>query len=732
MALTTIKRPIGRRFAAVAKTATVDNDFNYARFTSTAHGLTTGDFILIQNSPVPAYNGIWYADVNSSSEYFIRPSATADYVSWVADASVQVRGEDLEHMWSAVHLPIVYEVTTSLYPFSTTTPLGIVSIDNNNGFARLRLTGDFSASSDVLYPLEFIRITNATDSRLNSIWQIQDITYSGGQAYVTIDLAYRGDYVQTSSQVRRYYSNYALIVRVYAGITGAPGATKKPMELAATLKFIPDSNNTVKFSISEILQSYVKMRNAVGDDTMPNNIDFFTEFYVTYQETYDYSFGYTLLRSEGSITTDTPDYIGKAVNSKLIFGNPYSGYLSDYIMNTSTAKFLTLFAIPVLFACQDSETPCYQDISFINPSGGGALQKKFYKNGIVQTTVSEEIPDKGPGVYRMPLNTTGVNMCLYDEVGVQLIESATIPTFDGPPEYGTVKNIGGNHWGGVADHIFSNSEAGDDAPFGNIMYYPCVMPKGTYTLSFNVRRVNASGSFSEGGPSRFYLVGLDASTNVVEEQEFQDFTGADLTSGNKSKTGSFQFVVDEDVEYLGLWYHMDFPSPTSIIAHEVYSLTITDFVPDGISEEKRFRIDCGCSAQELKLTWVNNLGGFDYWTFKAEKDYITEVVNTQESEKNVLPQWPQSYGHTSDTIRYETMRISRRQYIIRSQNGLTVDEAFALSYIGSSPLVQLIDKDGRRTVIVGNGSFRIMSDGEKLLEIEFTITETADIPAQKA
>lgn len=732
MALTTIKRPIGRRFAAVAKTATVDNDFNYARFTSTAHGLTTGDFILIENSPVPAYNGIWYADVNDANEYFIRPAAGVDYVSWVADATVKVRAEDLEHMWSAVHLPITYEVTTSLYPFSTTTPLGIVSIDNNNGFARLRLTGDFSASSDVLYPLEFIRITNATDSRLNNIWQIQDITYSGGQAYVTIDLAYRGDYVQASSQVRRYYSNYALIVRVYAGITDTPGSYKKPMELAATLKFIPDSNNTVKFSISEILKSYVQLRNGVGDDAMPNNIDFFTEFYVTYQETYDYSFGYTLLRSEGSITTDSPDYIGKAVNSKLLFGNPYSGYLSDYIMNTSTAKFLTLFAIPVLFACQDSETPCYQDISFINPSGGGSLQKKFYKNGVVQTTVSEDIPDKGPGVYRMPLNTLGVNMCLYDAIGVQLIESATIPTFDGPPEYGTVKNIGGNSWGGVADHIFSNSEAADAAPFGNIMYYPCVMPKGTYTLSFNVRRVNAAGSFSEGGPSRFYLVGLDAATNVVEEQEFQDFTGADLTSGNKSKTGSFQFVVDEDVEYLGLWYHMDFPSPTSIIAHEVYSLTITAFIPDGISEEKRFRIDCGCSAQEIKLTWVNNLGGFDYWTFKAEKDYMTEVTSTQESSKNVLPEWPQSYGHTADTLRYETERVSRRQIIVRSQNGLTRDEAFALGYIKSSPLVQIMDAAGRRTVTVDTGSLRITGDGDKLREIEFTITETGDIPAQTA
>lgn len=730
MALTTINRPIGRRFAAGAKTATVDNNFNYARFTSVGHGLSDGDLILIQNSPVPAYNGIWYVSVTNSDVYFINPSATADYVSWVADATVNVRSEDLEHMWSCVQLPIVYEVTNSIFPYNTATPLSIISIDNDNGFARLRLSGDFPSTS--IYPLEFIRILNASDARLNGIWQAQKVTFISTQAYVTIDLAYSGTYVQSGSQVTKYYSNYALIVQVYAGITNTPGAVKKPMQLAATLKFIPDNNNTVRFSISDILKSFVKLRNGVGDDTMPNNIDFFTEFYVTYQETYDYSFGYTLLRYYGSTTNDNPDYVGKAVNAKLDFGNPYSGYLSDYLMNTSTAKFLTLFAIPVLFACQDSETPCYQDISFINPSGGGVLQKKFYKDGVLQTTVNEEIPVKGPGVYRMPLRTDSVNMCLYDQVGIQLTPTAETPEFDqNPPVYNEVKDIGGNSWGqAVPEFIFSNTPAADASPFGNIHYWPLSMPKGVYTLSFDASRANPS---TPGGASRFYVVGLDASLNVVQEQEFSTWsTPTELAFGNQHKTGSFDWIITEDIEYIGVWYHMDFPAPSSGTDHRIYALEITDYVPVGISEEKIFRIDCGCSNQEIKLTWVNNLGGFDYWTFKAEKDYITEVTATQESNKNVLPQWPQSYGHTADTLRYETERISRRQIIVRSQNGLTRDEAFALGYIKSSPLVQIIDSKGRRTVTVDTGSLRITGDGDKLREIEFTITETGDIPAQNA
>lgn len=709
MALTTIKRPIGRRFAAIIKTATVDNSFNYARFTDlSGHGLTTGDFIMIENSPVPAYNGIWYADVNDENEYFIKISATSDYVSWVADATVNVRGEDLEHMWSCVQLPIVYEVINDLYPNNSASARSIVSIDNDNGYARLRLS-----SSLTIYPLEFIRVTSATSPELNGIFQVQAVTTLNR---VTIDLTYKGTYNQSGAQVRKYYSNYALIVQVFAGITDTPGAVKKPMQLAATLKFIPDSNNKVRFSISEILQSYVKMRNAVGDDIMPNNIDFLTEFYLTYQETYDYSFGYTLLRSEGSVTNDNPDYIGKAVNAKLSFGNPYSGYLSDYLMNTSTAKFLTLFAIPVLFACQDNGIHCYQDISFINPYGGGFIQKKFYKSGVLQTTVNDTIPEKGTGVYRLPLNAGVINICSYDEVELQLTSSEA-PDF--VLQSGNQKDFNaGSAWTSefFGDQSIINYTGGN--PYTDIIYsdISSIHP-GVYVFNYDFSNVNVSGTNAS-----FYVVGIDPYGNIA----FNNLIITLLQDSNI--TGQFTVEISSPV-YIGVRAQ----ASGSVSNTTVY---ITAFNIDSASikssETKKIKIDCGCSNQEIKLTWVNNLGGFDYWTFKAEKDYITEVTNTQESTKNVLPGWPQSYGHTADTLRYETMRQSRRQYIVRSQNGLTLDEAFAIAYIKSSPLVQIMEGTTRRTVTVDTGSLRITGDGDKLREIEFTITETGDIPAQNA
>lgn len=709
MALTTIKRPIGRRFAAVPKTAVVDNNFNYARFTSTAHGLTTGDFILIENSPVPAYNGIWYADVNDANEYFIRPAAGVDYVSWVADATVKVRAEDLEHMWSCVQLPIVYEVTNDLYPY-TAGGGSIISIDNDNGYARIRMS-----VSMTVYPLEFVIITGAASPELNGIFQVQAVTTLNR---VTIDLAYKGTYNQSGALIRHYYSNYALVVRVYAGITNTPGASKKPMQLAATLKFIPDNNNTVRFSISEILQAFVKLRNGVGDDAMPNNIDFFTEFYCTYQETYDYSFGYTLLRYEGSITTDNPDYIGKGVNAKLAFGNPYSGYLSDYIMNINTAKFLTLFAIPVLFACQD-DSPCYQDISFLNVNGGGTLQREYYKYGAIQAVTQSEIPAKSHGVYRVALKESGINTCFYDSMRISLIDdSPQVFALDLSRQVGHGE-LSGTDWldGSPSQDFFSFVNG--SFYLTNIMYDLWDVPAGEYVFSYRLTKTQA------GIPVTFWLVAMDANFVIISQQEIITFSDA------ATHINTLPYQLPE-AKYVGVYAS----TPIGLEDPDIF-VYIKDFVLETviyprISESKMVRIDCGCSNQSINLVWVNNLGGFDYWTFKAEKDYITEVTNTQESTKNVLPAWPQSYGHTADTLRYETMRQSRRQYIVRSQNGLTLDETFAIAYIKSSPLVQIMEGTTRRTVTVDTGSLRITGDGDKLRQIEFTITETGDIPAQNA
>jgi len=150
------------------------------------------------------------------------------------------------------------------------------------------------------------------------------------------------------------------------------------------------------------------------------------------------------------------------------------------------------------------------------------------------------------------------------------------------------------------------------------------------------------------------------------------------------------------------------------------------------SETKTFKIDCYCSENALTVTWLNYLGGFDYWRFTANKDKNIEIRESAEVKKNFFKNWPQSYGTFADTIRKQTYRDSNYAYTVRSQN-LTQAQVDALAFIKTSPLVQIINsRTDRRTVIVDTDSFRIYTDRDDIFTITFNISYTDDIPSQTA
>jgi hypothetical protein len=132
----------------------------------------------------------------------------------------------------------------------------------------------------------------------------------------------------------------------------------------------------------------------------------------------------------------------------------------------------------------------------------------------------------------------------------------------------------------------------------------------------------------------------------------------------------------------------------------------------------------------LYLTYLNNLGGFDYFPFVKQKEYQVDVEETGTSRNNILPQWPNSYGKNADTLVKQTYRVTRNKVIVRSQH-LTLAQLNALSYIKSSTIVQiLISRRDRRTVIVDTDSFKKYDERDKLFTLQFSFTYTDEIPAQ--
>lgn len=131
------------------------------------------------------------------------------------------------------------------------------------------------------------------------------------------------------------------------------------------------------------------------------------------------------------------------------------------------------------------------------------------------------------------------------------------------------------------------------------------------------------------------------------------------------------------------------------------------------------------------LTWLNYLGGFDYWLFTGYKDHGIEVVEVGETSRNILPAWPKSYNAQADTIRKNTFRKTRKTKVIRSQL-LTSEQAELMGeQIKSSPLVQIITtRRDRRTVTVDSSSLIVRKEKDKVHTLTFTITYTDDYPSQ--
>lgn len=131
------------------------------------------------------------------------------------------------------------------------------------------------------------------------------------------------------------------------------------------------------------------------------------------------------------------------------------------------------------------------------------------------------------------------------------------------------------------------------------------------------------------------------------------------------------------------------------------------------------------------LSWLNPLGGFDYWLFTGRKDHIIAVEETGQTKTNIFPGWPKSYGANADTITRQTFRKTKKQKVIRSQV-LTRTQAEQMGeHIKSSPLVQIItSRRDRRTVIVDDGSLTVQRESDKVHTLSFTISYTDDYPSQ--
>lgn len=706
MAQTILERPIGVILGDCVD-ASINEDYNnFATVNSTAHGLSDNNWVYIQSN-IEDYNGFWQIDVINSGEFALRnPDGT--YVPYIQDADITYCPQIATHGWSCVHLPITYRISNNRYPTnSVDTARTVSTLANNNGFVQLGLSGSLGTFED----LSFVKISGSSNSNINGVWQILDKLSSSS---VILNIPFSSVTAATiiGATVQLYYGNYNTVVEVYAGINAShQWASVKPYELVATLYLTPDSNNEVFFSIADLLKDYVKTENNLLLGTLPNNTDFWTNFYIKTSERYDSSNGYSVTSFQTGFETDT--FEGTAVNAKLAFKNIHSGSLSEYLMTNTTAKFLTLFTIPVLFACGDDTPDCYSDISFILPEGyeNVNMVQEYYSNGVLGSTIPISVWGSGDGgLFRVAITPN----CSYDRLDVSLVAlDEVINTAFSSAEQESTADVNWTEDGVFFTPTVSLTSGQNSEEVGFAYEF---RPERVYDLTLSLQRVSAGGSGDATIFVRVYSAFSTSFSGLLFEDSFVWSTLSNSVEITVPSTGAYLVIQVDRAAGAGS-----------------YDFTVIAAVLEGedISETKTFDIECGCSEQEIRLSWLNNLGGMEPpWAFTSQSEHAISIDDAMQTIKNIFPLWPKSYGAFADTIRRQTSRISMVRKFIVSQH-LTQDQADAIAFIKSSPLVQIVNsRQDRRTVIVDTDSFVKYTDGDKLFSISFNIIYTDDIPSQ--
>lgn len=678
MPVSVASRPKGVILNPTGVSAHITDDYGggAAAVISSDHGLGGSDVVYVKGR-VENYNGFWNIQVPNADYFYLKDQA-GNIVQYVADASIVYQKSTSFHDFMAAHNPIVYEIASTLWPTNSVDAIRQIAGSGSpvNGNTNIAI----SASLGTFETLDYVKIEGL------GVFQIVDKVSSTN---ITINRAY--DVSLNGLAIQLYKNNYCVNVYISTG-------HDLPLDTIATLRLIPDSNNIVKFSVHEIVKSFINQRNNLLLASLPNNEDFWTFFYIVFAEQYDVSDGTTITAQQQGLVDDSANR-RTAVNAKLPFKNIYSGSMSEY-MN----KFLTIFAIPVMFAGCSNIDDCYYDLSFIKNTGGVSyLKQDWYLNGQLEEITYKTVPASGTGIYRVQPD----QRCQYDRVDVSLTDGSlfSMTTLDG-----FTNEPGPNtDWGFSGGLFLAIVPAGETTD--NLISLPLI---GVAAGNYNITITSTASGAGTATNIQFFKAGA-----LVTNHSFST-----PTSGSTS----FSINLPSDVDQVKIkGQNPSGSSRTFFLSSSSWSMVGTGAT---IIQPKQIEIRCDC-FDGIRLTWLNNLPGFEYWKFTAFKDTILEIGETGETSQNLLPNWPNSYGEFADTDqRRQTFRDSTRQLLVRSQN-LTKAQCDAISTIKSSPLVQIINGVyDKRTVIVDAESITLYNDNDKLFSIQFVITYTDDIPSQ--
>jgi hypothetical protein len=434
-------------------------------------------------------------------------------------------------------------------------------------------------------------------------------------------------------------------------------------------------------------------------------------------------------------------YFGYAINGTRQFQNVIGGNFGDYVQNFNDEvylnKFLTHFENPIWF------NSLYFDLSTIIPKStfDGTIDNTLYYlineytegGGFIQRQ-DIELETKDDGVYRLPVSdltldedTENFNIQIY-QLPQNRLEDGNGGMFDYSSDpLGTAPS----DWNIIADFMDLLSRSTNYAQAGDAslrMDFQTSFPGDTYDLWHTGTNISVN-------QNSFYIIEgyvlLPTGTDPLYDLElYLQPVGLFNTS-----TESYVYTQGDSLDtwrYIKSVFYTGSNTNITIKAAAltpdvengltVYIDTITVKGPaQNLSEIKNIKVDNSCTKQNIYLTWLNNLGAWEYFNFTAQKDYSVEIDESKKITRDIFNNWDTGFisGETQDDfIGIQAFEKKR----VRSQF-MTLEALQAVAKIKYAIRTQeIMEDDTKITVLVDKGSFKVHSDGDKLFSIEFDIS----------
>lgn len=620
-------------------------------------------------------------------------------------------------VWNAAHLPILYKITNNLFPNNQVDAPAVSNNGSTNDNGNLRISyfeakfqkGEYVTIYDSTLP-EYnrprVRVINAVEVIPNFLYTF------------TFDLPYLGNGV---FKIIKYYNNYHYRVKLLAGL--APNhvlAAQKPMQLIAERK-VDVINNQHDVFVDSLVASdeVIKFKNnTLANANDFNDIDAWNQFYIQTKEMYDGAVTNYIVDGSCADEPKQTEFFS-TFNADLdgwvnisIGGWPFewSGgkvcfttdgtiigsdlFKKDFSFLQNKSYFLSLDWTVLNTLISNGTILIYLG------TGTNYVEKLIYQQNFtddVSLSEIEFIPDKDYDfiTIRLSLGLNGqFNTACLDNIKLETIS-------EGEQQDCT------NYYAGVNSALqFQNDNAGNMAAY---------VVNDQYEAKFLT-------DFPE--PVYFRNYPFDLSIIIPDKAAYKTRVTTYNAQGQVIAATEYNITAQDE----GLYRLKNFlAAVTDATAYmEVY-------VKKGevkVSETLKIKVDQQACPYPFYVTWLNTLGGWNYFLFKGAKSYGMRTENTVVTESDVYTGWPNNYKNGT-TVRDVKAKTSDRTLVLRSQ---VFDEDNIEAVMGIAESVDVYHINGnkmRKIIIPPVSNENIHKDGQGLYSFNTDAYYTDSVAIQK-